>query len=153
MFNTNKFMQTDLVAREIDVPVPDLKDWFDKDDKPVWKVRGLSGSEMAKSQESATKSKNILAVIESITGNAKKEKVEALKELLGTDDSVPVELAKRMEQLVMGSIEPEIDLSLAVKLSQHHPVTFMQITTEILKLTGLGSVDSVKLGHSTKSKK
>lgn len=153
MFNADKFIQTQLEHRTEEVEVEDLKEWFDKDDKALWKVRGLSGEEVAKAQETASKSKNLTAIVEALASNAKAEKVSALKELLGTADSVPVELAKRMEMLVHGSVEPATDLALAVKLAKNFPVTFMTLTTKILELTGLGSVDVGKLSASTKSKK
>jgi len=151
MFNTDKFMQVTLQHRQETVKVGALSEWFDGE--PDWIVRGLSGEEMARAQESATKSKNLVAIVEAISSNVKKEKVDALKDLLGTNDSVPVELAKRMEMLVYGSVEPVTDLSLAVKLAQSFPVEFMQLTTKILELTGLGSVDVGKLKPSTKGKK
>jgi len=147
MFDTNKFEQSQLSPRTAKVEVKDLKQWFDKDEDPNWEVKGLTATEMAKAQESASKNKNIISVIEAIATD--KDKVNALKELLGTDDNVPVELAKRMEHLVQGSINPVVDLSLSVKLAQHFPIVFMQLTTKILELTGLGSIDRVKLKAST----
>ena len=153
MFNKNKFMQCELQQRTETIKVDDLADFFDKDSDLVWEVRGLTASEMAKAQESASKNKNIMATIEAMVGNKQDEKIEALKEMLGTDDSVPVELAKRMEHLVSGSVNPEIDLSLAVKLAEYYPVVFMQLTTKILELTGLGGINKVKLKTSTKKTK
>jgi len=153
MFNTNKFEQTTFAQRTADVKVDDLKDFFDKDSDLVWKVRGLSSTEMAIAQESASKNKNILSVIEAISGKNQSDKVDALKELLGTSENVPIDLAKRMEHLVQGSIEPQIDLSLSVKLAQHFPIIFMLLTNKILELTGLGSIDSAKLKASTQKAK
>jgi len=153
MFSPDKFLKSKLEPRTDEVEVTALSAWFDKDEKPLWKVRGLSGEEMTKATEAATKQKNLMAVVDALSSNVRKDKVDALKDLLGTNDSTPVELAKRMEQLVYGSIEPEADLQLAVKLAEHFPVEFMLITNKIIELTGLGSVDVGKSVPSTKKQK
>jgi len=144
MFNVDAFLQEKLVPRTAKVAVPALANWFSVDDAIVWEVRGLCGEEMAKAQEAAIKSKNISAIVEAVASTLKDEKVNAIKDLLGTSDKVPVELAKRMEMLVMGSVSADVDLPLAVKLAQHFPVEFMQISSKILELTGLGSAIDVK---------
>ena len=144
MFDINKFMNSTLVPRTAEVEVEELLSWFPEGEKAIWKVRGLTATEMAKAQEAATKSQNIIAVVEAISGTNNTEKVTALKELLGTDDDVPIELAKRMEHLVCGVIAPKIELDLAVKLAQNYPIVFMTLAQKILTLTGLGAVDTVK---------
>lgn len=142
-FKKSQFLKAKFIDRISEVELPNLSDWFD--DEPIWKVRNLSAEEVAKAQDTATRNKNLSDVVEAIASDQKGEKIKALKELLGTADSVPVELAKRMEMLQMGSVEPEIDLTVSIKLAKYYPMEFMHLTNEILRLTGLGGlIDKAK---------
>ena len=138
MFNTTKFMKDDLVHRTEIVKVPELKEWFDSIEAPEWTVRGLSHKEISLAEEQANKTNDITKIIQAIAGNGE-EKTKAIKKLIGIDDGVPKETAKRMGHLVFGSIDPKIELDTVVKLATHHPVVFANLTNTILKLTGLGS--------------
>ena len=63
---------------------------------------------------------------------------EAVTEMLGGTMSVPVDTQKRILHLVKGSVDPKIDESVAVKLSETFPIEFLVLTNKILELTGLG---------------
>lgn len=143
--NTTAFMKDKLEHRTEEISVPALADWFDGD--PVWIVRGLGGSEVSSAQETVAKNKNIGALAQALVSPDQTEKVRALRDLIGTSDNVPDELAKRIDMLVSGSVEPKVDFSLAVKLADNFPVEFMNLTTKIIVLTGLGST-KVKLKPS-----
>ena len=67
------------------------------------------------------------------------DKAEAVKKLVGLDDSVPQDIARRLEMLALGSVDPEADLELAVKLCTHFPIEFFSLTNAITKLTGQGA--------------
>jgi len=137
-FDPKKFTKTKFEPRTESVPVPDLKEFFDKKEKPVWKVRGLTGTELGRANESAERNKNIAAVIEGLLAASARKKTDSMRKLLGIDDSTPPDIAKRIDMLVAGSIEPVCDLDLALKLCEAFPVEFFQITTKILELTGKG---------------
>lgn len=142
-FDVQKFVGASFARREEDVPVPDLRDWFkgagDDDETPVWRVRGLTGAELATVNEAQSRNRNKNAVVEALHSDKSAHVTDAIRELIGTGDSVPDDLARRMEMLVMGSVAPECPANLAVKLAEAYPVEFYELTTKITQLTGLGS--------------
>ena len=138
-FDSNKFMKQKFEHRTEIVDVPALAEWFDKDCKPEFLVRNLTGTEMVNAQEAVAKNKNIAAIAEALVSSSQPDKVAALKEFVGNGDKVPNELAKRIEMLVSGTVEPEVDMSIAVKIAENFPVEFMQITNKITQLTGMGA--------------
>lgn len=142
MFNRNKFIKQKFEHRTDVVSVPALSDWFDDTDEPEWIVRNLSGNEMALCQEASIKNKNIAAVTEALVTSGQNEKVKALRKIIGNSDDVCADLAKRLELIVYGSVEPIIEMDIAIKLAENFPVEFMQITNKITILTGLGASKS-----------
>jgi len=136
MFDTKKFLKTKLKHRTEAVPVPDLKEFFDGEEA-VWIVRGLSGQEAGRAKEAAAKNKNLTAIIEAISGT-QKDKIQAIKDALGID-KIPDNIAERIAHLEAGSVEPKCDTELALKLCEHFPIDFYNLTTKILTLTGQGS--------------
>jgi len=140
-FNSTKFMKQEFQPRTEAVEVPALSAWFDKSDdgEPVscaWKVRGLTASELAKIFEASNKAKNFDSIVQAIASS--KAKIDELKEVLGIGNDVPADVMKRLEQLTLGSVEPEIDTSVAVKLAEKFPIEFYMLTNKITVLTGLG---------------
>lgn len=141
-FDTTKFLNDKFEARTADVPVPDLRDWFtelEEGETPAWKVRGLTHSEIAKAIELSATSNPLEAAVKAIAGSSK-DKENAIKEIIGITDDVPVDTARRIYHLVYCSVEPEVDRSFAVRLSNTHPIEFTQITNKILELTAKGQI-------------
>lgn len=152
-FNKEKFLSSNLVAREMEVDVPDLKDWFDDGEKPVWKIKGLSGYELGRAEEAAQKNLKIRDIIEGILSQSSKKRVDAVKELAGVaEDRVPQDIAKRMEMLILGSIDPQCDYQLAGRICKDFPIEFYDITNKISQLTGQGHIPG-KAAPSGKTKK
>ena len=151
-FNADKFLSAKLNAREEDVPVPDLKAWFDAKETPVWRVRGLTGAEMARVLEAVSRNKNRAAIAEGLMSDDDRKQIEALRAMLGVGDNVPDDIAKRLEQLVLGSVEPKCDQQLAVRLCESFAIEFYQLTNKITALTGMG-YELGKPKHSTKTTK
>ena len=120
--------------------MPDMKDYFDKDEDPVWIVRGLGGTEIARTNEAVDRNKNVSAILEGLVANNKSEKIKAVKQLIGIDEKVPNEIAKRIEQFILGSVKPVASLDLALKICKVFPIEFYQITNKITLLTGQGHV-------------
>ncbi len=137
-FDTNKFQCTKFSERTEDVPVPDLQQFFKGD--AVWKVRGLSGEEMAIVDESEARAKNMLATTAALVGAEQKEKISAMRELLGVSEKTPLTLLRRIDTLLLGSVEPKIDRQLAVKLADCYPMEFKLLVLTILTLAGKGKV-------------
>lgn len=135
-FDDKLFMKSVFSARTTDVSVAELKEHFDGD--PIWQVRGLTGEEVARANDAVEQNKTMALVAEAISGSDS-ERVESFKELFGvSEDSVPDELVRRKTMLVMGSVSPVSSEELAVKLADTFPTVFFKLTTEIIKLTGLG---------------
>lgn len=139
-FDAKKFLKTKFTPRTVEVPVPDLAAFFPDGAKPVWKVRGLTGQELGRANEAAERNKNVAALLEGIASGVAKEQTEAVKELLGVGGSTPQDIAKRLEHLAIGSVDPKCPADLAIRLCETFPVEFFQITNRIVQLTGQGQM-------------
>jgi hypothetical protein len=139
-FDSKRFLQTQFIPREDTVPVPDMKAFFPDGEDPVWTVRGLTGVEMTRANEAAARNRNISAILEGLVAISKQEKINSIKQLVGIDEKVPDEIAKRVELFILGSVEPEADTELALKVCTAFPVEFFEITNRITILTGRGHV-------------
>lgn len=140
-FDAKRFMKTKWQPRTEDVPVPGLKGFFPEGENPVWKVRGLTGQEIGQANEAPDNFKTMAAAVEALAGaQAMKEKVSAIRDLLGLGGKTPADVAKRLEHLVLGSVDPPCTLDLAVKLCEAFPIEFFELTNKILRLTGLGQM-------------
>jgi len=137
-FKPDAFISADLKPREKTIKVPDLQEWFEGQEA-VWKIRGLVGIEVAQYQEAREKNRDMSAIAEGLVSSDKGDIVEAMRERLGIGDAVPDDIAKRSEVLVLGSVSPEVDNQIAIKLCETFPVLFYDITNQILSLTGEGS--------------
>jgi len=141
-FDADKFASAAFKRREEDVPVKDLAAWFKgtkEGEVPVWRVRGLTGEELARVNEAQARNRNKNAVIDALNSDKSEKMTDAIKELIGTGNSVPDDLARRIEMLTIGSVAPECTHQVAVKLAEAFPVEFYELTTKITQLTGLGS--------------
>jgi len=136
-FDVKQFKKTKFTTRKEEVSVPDLSAYFSEDENPVWVVRGLTGQELGQTKDAAARNRNISAIVEALDSGSKTKKVQGVKKALGIDE-VPQDIAERIEQLVIGSIEPCCDTDLALMLCERFPVEFYSLTNKILQLTGKG---------------
>lgn len=127
-----------LVRRTETILLPDLKGFFPEGQEPSFTVQGLTGEELARTMDAAKKYLKLDALIDAIASPNAKEKVEAIKESLGITAKVPEEIAKRLEQLVLGSVNPKFTPEAALKFCECFPIEFYQLTTAIIRLTGRG---------------
>lgn len=134
-FNPDLFESAKFEPRTQEVHVEGLSDFFD-DDACLWVVRGLTSNELHRAMEAEKIHGNAAKAVKAIEDNA--DVVNAVRSLIGLADSVPGEVAKRLEMLVSGSVDPEVPLNVAVKVAENFPVEFMQLTNAITTLTGLG---------------
>jgi hypothetical protein len=137
-FDAEKFLNTRLQPRTADVPVPGLADWFDGEDPPVWQVRGITGQELGQAKQAVESRKDIAALVAGILGGQSREKADAARKIMNLDDTVPAHVALRIHLVRLGSVAPESDEDLAVKLCTCFPVEFELIAKKILELTGQG---------------
>lgn len=140
MFDSKRFLATQFIPREEDVPVPDLKEFFGDGDKPVWRIRGLDGYELGSVEEVKRRNKQVESILEGILSAGSKKQAEAIKKLVGNSQDATDDVAKRLEMLVLSSIDPVCDLDLAIKLLKTFPIEFFDITNKVNILTGKGHV-------------
>lgn len=140
-FNLDGFEAQQFEPRTARVSVPDLAQWFLEGETPEWEVRGLTAAEFYRAMEAFERQRVLVAAadISSEAVGAGAELAASLKRLLGVSKSAPPELAKRLEMLVFGSVEPKITLPLAVKLGENFPIEFALLTNKIVELTGRGA--------------
>lgn len=142
-FNLDKFENARFEPRTERVPVPALASFFSDGEDAAFTVRGLDANELHMAFEASKKQANIAAVVEAIA--TQKDQVQAIRQALGlVEKQTPGEVAKRLEMLVAGCVEPKLSLSQAVKLSKVYPVEFMMLTNRITELTGQGSIEMGK---------
>lgn len=136
-FNVDRFERAQLKPRTEAVPVPGLADFFDKDAPAEWHVRGLTSIELNNAMEAGKRQASIESIVKAMAQGG--DQVEAMRKALGLTKDTPGEIAKRLEMLVCGSVEPKITLPQAVKLAEAFPVEFLQLTNKITELTGKGA--------------
>ena len=137
-FKKQDFISALYEQRIGEVPVPDLQPFFEDGDKPVWKVRGLTGQELGRANDAADRNKKISSVLEGVLSNSPKKIGKAVKQVI--DPDTPQDIAKRLEHMIAGSVDPECDLTLALKICERFPIEFYSITNKILELTGQGQL-------------
>ncbi len=137
-FDLMQFQGATITPRQATVPVPDLAAFFAPGADPVFTVRGLTGEEIARSNDLTLRQARIAAHINALASTAAVDQTDALKSLLGYGDDVPDDLAKRLDHLVYGCVEPPLDRPTAVKLFASFPIVAYTLTNKILELTGLG---------------
>jgi hypothetical protein len=147
-FDMSAFRGAALAPRQAVVQVPELAAWFEG--PAEWTVRGLTGDEIARANDGVSKAALVASAVEALAAGsaARAEQVEAMRGILGIGTDTPPDLVKRLEHLVFGSVAPEIDREIAVRLFAAYPVVAYQLTNKILELTGLGA-DPGKAPHST----
>jgi len=144
MFDIKRFKKARFEPRTAEVRIKELDDFFEPGTEPVFRVRGLTGHELARSHDAVERNRDVNAAIEGLVSSRDKDKAGAIRSLLGVDREVPDEVARRLEQLVIGSVDPELDLEAAGKLCKAFPIEFYLLTNKIAELTGLGSVEAKK---------
>lgn len=139
-FNEKKFMSTNFTPRTKEVKVPDLADFFDPNTEPVFRVRGLTGQELARVHEAVDKHRNIAGLISGLFSSQSQEKIDSIRAALGVTEDVPAEIARRLEMLSIACVDPKISLEAAVRLCETFPIEFYDITSTISELTGKGQL-------------
>ncbi|KZZ71566.1 hypothetical protein A3765_13910 [Oleiphilus sp. HI0130] len=145
MFDLKAFRKAEFTPREVEIDFPALAEFGGK-----FKVRGLTATEIAQADEAAQKGKLLSDLVEKLAGASGKKKAAALLEGVGISDDLPALLAKRIEHVVAGVVEPKLEHADVAKLGDAFPIEFSQLANKILELTGQGQVADVKRLGSTK---
>lgn len=152
-FDTKGFMSVAFERRQQDFKVPQLKDWFEKGSKAVWKIQSLSGAEIGKADEAAGNETLTGQLFNSMMSANSPEVVAKVKELVGRSTDKPKQIARRIYHLQYGAVDPACTLEMAVRICDHYPILFLDITNAILTLSGQGSVAPGKSKPSGTTKK
>lgn len=144
-FDIEAFRRARFTPREVELRLDALSAFGE-----VIKVRGLTAEDLARAEEASQKGKLVSDLIEKLAGSAGKEKASALLEGVGISSDVPAMLQKRMEHIVLGVVEPKLELVDVVKLGQTFPIEFNIIANKIIELTGQGQIADVKPRGSSK---
>lgn len=136
-FNADKFERAKLAPRTAKVEVPALAPFFDEGEAPVFEVRGLSAVELHRAMEAAKRNSGVESIVKAIAETG--DQAGAIRKALGLTKDTPGDIAKRLEMLVAGTVNPKLTLPSAVKLAEAFPIEFMQLTNEITLLTGRGA--------------
>lgn len=147
-FDLDKFDQVKIQDRVVEVPVPELKMFFDEEEEPLWVVRALGAIEVSIAREAREKSRNLEELIEKLTSESSSEKVEAVMQALNLNPTseeapAPLDYVWRIALLYQASVNPEIDEGQAVRLALMNSTAFYRITNKVLELIGEGQ----KLGE------
>lgn len=137
-FDVQKLSQGTFEPRTADVPVPDLAEFFGEGEEATWRVRGLSGEELARCRSVAEQAAHREAIVEALSGNKAESTREAVEMLAGYGKDVPQDFANRIEMLLIASVEPQLDRTQAVRFANYYPIEFYQLTNKITELTGMG---------------
>jgi len=138
-FNTKDFMREKFQPRTEAVDVPELKQWFGPNATPVWKVRCLEGEELARVKLAPERDRALLDLTEALASAVGAERQEALKKVMAlSGGDLPEDYVKRLEILILGSVDPVCDRDLAKRIAKVYPAVFSRLTERILQLTGMG---------------
>lgn len=143
VFDLERFETESFKFREAEVAVPELAQFFDGG-AAVWKIRGLTGAEVARVRDSVTRAKDLEGLVERLAASSAKDKAEAVLEVFGIGGSEADDYVRRLTLLEIGSVAPKIRREHAVKVSEIAALAFYRLTDEIYNLTGKG-----KLGESS----
>lgn len=135
-FNADRFNAAKGKPREATMPFPELAEFFDEGERPLWTVRGLEGPELFIALEAEARHAGLAKLVEAAASGT--DMVGALRAAAGIPAGTPGEMAKRLEMLVAGSVSPKIDLPTAVNIATRFPIDFINLTQKISALTGQG---------------
>lgn len=143
-FDIERFSQAIFKDRTTVVKVPELKKFFGKKEDPEWTVRGLTGQELAIVNNSVKENDGKEIIVQALMGDGDKHaKVEALRKamnIIKTSDSVPDDLVRRHQTIMLGCVSPECPEDIAVKIGINFPTVLFKLSQKIYDLTGDGRV-------------
>jgi hypothetical protein len=151
-FNVAAFEKATFEPRKREVSLKDtpLAGFFPKGEEPVIVVKGLTATENAIANNFKAKDTNVAAMVEAlVSAMTTREKAEELKKAIGfNDEDTPQDVAKRMELIRLGAVEPRLDYSAIAKMGEVSVAIFYKLSNTVMELTALGH-EQVKRGRST----
>lgn len=141
-FDINAFNKSKMEHATEEVRVPNLQQFFGEGEA-VWVVRGMTHTELCRMRETKENDKRLNTAIAAAAGS-EEDKIKMIKEILGDTDGIHESTRRSIEQLVMCSVSPKIDRSVAVRLSQFYPAEFQSLGDKIFALSQDGPVVAKK---------
>ena len=140
MFDVKQFKKAKYEHRVEKVPVPEFADFFPENEDPVWEIRSLTGKELFQAENAHIQNDNSRKVLsKTAEARASNTQIEAALEILNIlGKEVTPEVAMRVKLLELGSVSPECDTELALKVLKVHKDAFKRITEKIHVLSGKG---------------
>jgi hypothetical protein len=135
--NLEKYRSERRAPRTEKITIKQLAPYFDEGTEPVFTVRGLSAAELGRCKEAAQRQRDVAKMAAALVGGDSDAKAGALREL-AEGPEVPDDVCQRIEMLAAACVDPELEHSDAVLISEDFPTEFYQLTNAILKLTGAG---------------
>ena len=133
--NLEKFRNERREPRTEKITIKALAPYFEGD--PVITVRSLSAAELGRAKEAGQRQRDTAELASALIGGDSKDKGNALRQLT-EGPAIPDDVAARIEMLAAGAVEPKLEHSDAVLISEDLPTEFYKLTNSILKLTGEG---------------
>jgi len=143
-FDISKFERTNFVERTGELRFPGLQVFFDEDEDPIFKVRGLTAEEIYSAKHDANKGKVLTEIVGKLSGGKDREKAAAILEAMGMNDDAPAELIQIYSHLEQGLIEPKLTRPQVIRLARAFPIEVAQLNNLILELSGKGAIAEVK---------
>lgn len=140
-----------LQRREAEIPVPALAWMFPDGEKAIWVVRGLGAAEHWQAAQAGDRDKKLVELVRAMA--AGDQQADALRATLGIgSDEVPDEVRKRIAQIEIATVSPDIPADfrhdLIVRISENHAEEFFAISGKIMELTVGGSTVGKPKGSS-----
>jgi len=139
-FDSNGFARAGFEPRTEKIEIKEFSSFFPEDEKPIFKVRGLTADEVARTNDAAKTNKIAESLLTALTTMNEQDIVSALKEQLGYGEEVNSDIQRRIELIIYGSVEPKLPRELIVKMGEVYPTAFYSLSNKITELTGLGQV-------------
>ena len=148
-FDLQKFSQATFALRSRRVPIKEsaLQHFFGEGEPQEIELRQLDGIELSQCLDAERLNTDIQAVIGALIASESDEKARAIQDLLGIGGKVPNDVAKRIEMLTIGSVNPHFDREASIRICRFFPIEFYQWTNVIQNLSGAGA----ELGESKSS--
>lgn len=125
-----------------------LADWFTESDESTnhWIVRGLSAAELSKAEIAARGGRKALQdALETHLNEGMDGLAASILATQEIGENLDFLTALRVEVLSIGSVTPQIDVSVAAKIGKNFPTEFRLLSEAVLTLTGKGGeVDTKK---------
>jgi hypothetical protein len=156
--DTKKLKTASFKDRTDEIKVEQLKLFFPQGEKPIWKIRAISGEEMYSVRAAVDRARNTEEILSQLVSGSSKQKAEAALKALGLGDDLPEDYIRRLHILRFGSVDPNLmddveGLEICKKVADAFPTLFNTLTDRIQAITGLGKLGELKASIAIKKSK